>query len=109
MTAPVDPTAVFAWLNEQRLSEPRELHRRLSALESLIPTLEAHMALVDDKLAALSAALDNLTGDVARLAADLAAARDELAQADPALAAKLAPLVERAEALAAVTPEPEAV
>lgn len=104
MTAP-DPAdlaaAVTYLLGQKLLSDPADLYRRLT-------TLEAHMSLVDDKLTALSAALDNLTGDVSRLAADLAAARDELAAVDPALAEKLAPLVERAEALAAVTPEPEA-
>ena len=65
------------------------------------------MTAVDDQLVRLNTALENLQGDVGRLAGELAAVKDELAQVDPAMAAKLAPLVEKAEAIAAVTPEPE--
>lgn len=72
---------------------------RLTALESI-------MTAVDDQLGRLSTALDNITGDVSRLAADLAEVKDDLANTDPETAARLAPLVERAEAIAASTPEP---
>lgn len=62
MTAP-DPTAfaaVIAWLDQQRLSQPAELHRRVT-------TLEERMSLTADQIAAVTANLENIQGDVARL------------------------------------------
>ena len=100
MTTPEDlDTAVAYLLGQRLLSDPADLYRRLT-------TLEAHMTAVDDSLARLFAALDNVKGDVARLAGELAAVKDELAQVDPAMAAKLEPLVELAEQIADATPEP---
>lgn len=108
MTAPVDPTAVFAWLNEQRLSEPRELHRRVTILEE-------NMATVAEQAAELTALVAKIDADVTRLndaravldarVADLEA---QLAGIDPALAELLEPVKAAAAALDARTPEPEA-
>lgn len=97
MTSP-DLTAVLTWLNDLRLSQPEELHRRLT-------NLEEHMASTDDKITELKSVLNNIQGDVSRLAADLQAARDEIAAQDPALAAKLDPVLEQARAIDAATPE----
>lgn len=102
MTAPEDLDAAVAYLLGQKLlSDPADLYRRLT-------TLEAHMTAVDDSLARLNTALENVRGDVARLAGELAAVKDELAQSDPKMAARLEPLVQLAEQIAAATPEPEA-
>ena len=64
------------------------------------------MSATDDKVAEIRTVLGNIQGDVTRLAADLQAARDEIAAQDPALAAKLDPILEQARAIDAATPEP---
>lgn len=93
-----DLGAVVAWLNEQRLTQPAELHRRLTILEGL-------MASTDDKLAELTANLDNIAGDVQWLKDEAQRLQDELAAQEPGLAAKLQPLVDRTRALADSVPD----
>lgn len=99
MTEPADLATVTAWLNEQRLSTPHELHRRLTTMETL-------MSEVDDKLAAITANLDNIAADIQRLNDLATALQTELADLDPALAAKLQPLVDLSQQIADATPEP---
>jgi len=88
--------AAIGWLNEQRLTQPHELHRRLN-------TLETFMTATDDKIAALAANLANIQADVQRLS-DLAVSIQ--AQTDAATAVKLQPLVDLSAQIAARTPEP---
>lgn len=63
------------------------------------------MTATDDKVAEIKATLDNIAGDVSRLTADLQAIASYAAQ-DPALAAKLYPILAQAQAIDAATPEP---
>lgn len=55
-----DLAAVITWLNEQRLSQPEELHRRVT-------TLEEHMATSAEQIATINANLANIQSDVQRL------------------------------------------
>lgn len=99
---PLDPddlAAAVAWFNEQRLTQPHELHRRLS-------TLEEHMATSDAQIATITANLENIRGDVQRLSDLATSLQTEIAQQDPVLAAKLQPLVDLSAQIAAKTPEP---
>lgn len=103
MTTPDGLADVVDYIRGQRLlADPAALHRRLT-------TMEEHMSATDDKVAEIRTVLGNIQGDVTRLAADLQAARDAIAAQDPALAAKLDPILEQARAIDAATPEPAPV
>lgn len=101
MTSPTEGAlaAAIDYINMQRLTQPHELHRRLTALE-------ARMSLVDDQITAVTANLENLRGDVQRLAALAAELQGAIAAQDPATAARLQPLVDLSAEIAGITPEP---
>lgn len=102
MTAPDlgDLGEVVAYIRgQQLLADPAGLYRRLTALE-------ARMSLVDDQIAAITANLENLRGDVTRLNALAVELQGEIAAQDPATAARLQPLVDLSAEIAGITPEP---
>lgn len=89
-----------AYLLEQKLSQPAELHRRVTLLEE-------HMATTNEQIAAVTANLQNIQGDVQRLNDLATQLQTEIEQQDPALAARLQPLVDLSGQIAAATPDPE--
>lgn len=128
MTTPTDPLSEL--LARIQAAQPAEHDRRLTTLESQhvtstlalgalaqkIHNLEAYMALSDEKIAAITANLQNIQGDVARLneltpqlQGQIDALRGELDAVDPALAAKLQPLEDLSRQIADATPEPVVV
>lgn len=99
---PGDLAEVVDYIRGHRLlADPAGLYRRLT-------TLEAHMSLVDDQIAAVTANLENLRGDVTRLNTLAASLQAQIAQQDPATAALLQPLVDLSAEIAGITPEPAA-
>lgn len=64
------------------------------------------MATTDEQITAITANLENIRADIQRLSDGLVAVQQELAQVDPATAAKLQPLVDLSQQIAAATPEP---
>lgn len=108
---PEDLAAAVAYINEQRLSEPRELHRRTT-------TLEEHMATVAEQVVDITARLAKVDADLTRrdeaqaaLAAKVAELEARLAEVVPEeeLAALLEPVKSAVAALDDRTPEPETV
>lgn len=99
MPDPESLAAAIGYINEQRLTQPHELHRRLT-------TLEGHMATTDAQITAINANLANIRADVQRLSDLAASLQTEIAQTDAATAAKLQPLVDLSQQIAATTPEP---
>lgn len=83
MPDPESLAATIGYINEQRLTQLHELHRRLDALEG-------HMATTDAQIAAINANLESIRADVQRLSE----------------AAKLQPLVGLSKQIAGTTPEP---
>ena len=78
----------------------------LAAHAQQIELLEVQMATTDEQIALIKGNLDNVRGDVTRLTAEIERVQSELDQVDPALAAKLQPLVDQSRAIADATPEP---
>lgn len=99
MSTDADLTAAVAFINEQRLTQPHELHRRLT-------NLEAHLSATDDQIAAVTANLANIQADVQRLSDLAVQLQADIAAIDPVTAAKLQPLVDLSGQIAAATPEP---
>jgi outer membrane biosynthesis protein TonB len=122
-----EPPPLDQWLDRLQAAQPANHALRLTNVEAQLTTLqvalaasvqmahnqETFMAATDDKISELTANLQNIEGDVQRLneltpqlQTEVARLQDELAAQDPALAAKLQPLVDLSQQIADATPEP---
>lgn len=110
-----EPTAdrvarLTAWQPLRRLTDVvhvlADTWRVAGATHDHVHELRSIMATSAEQIAAINANLTNIQGDVQRLNTDLTSLRDEIADQDPALAARLQPLVDLSGQIAAATPDP---